>query len=229
MRVVVNERLVKRRAETAQRAMTIGMMMLLIALVLSFNLRYIWLAYLLMLAGVVLLNWGVSSGNKWLRKPRIDQELAKALKGLDHGHRLYNYLLPAEHVLLSPAGLFVLKVKQQDGKISCRGEKWRRQFSLRRLLRALIEPPLGNPSKQARLETDKLRRFMTKHLPGVDVPMQPVVVFINPKADLDVVEPVLPAMSLNALKAYLRSATQERMAPQETLQALANLFDEQAT
>ena len=229
MRVLVNEQLIKKRAGAAQRSMTLGLMALVVALVLSFNRRTVLFAYPVMVIGAILLNWGASAGGKWLREPRVDQTLAKALKGLDHGYRLYNYLLPAEHVLLSPAGLVVLKVKLQDGKISCRGEKWHRRLSFGRFLRALLEAPLGNPSKQARQETDRLRRFVANHFPEMNVPMQAVIVFIDPKAQLDVIEPAMPAMTLSPLKAYLRDTTKNRTIPQETLKALTNLFDEQAT
>ncbi len=228
MRLVINDKLAERRSRAAQRALTIGIMLLLSALGASFYPRYVLLAYPLMLLATILLTWATRTGDKWSGDSRSDKVLAKVLKGLDHRHRLYSYLLPAEHVLLSPAGIFVLKVKRQDGEISCHSGKWRRRFSLGRLLRMLSEEQLGNPTKQARLETGKLRRFVASHLPDVDVPIQPVIVFINPRAELDVVEPTMPAMLLSALKAYLRNAMADRKMPQERLKALIDLFSEQA-
>jgi len=228
MRVIVNEVLVEKRAGMAQRAVTIGLMLLIAAMLLSFNPRFVLLAYGILLPGLVVINWGARTAGKWLRKPRVDQMLAKALKGLGRGHRLYSYLLPAEHVILSPAGLFILKVKLQDGEISCRGEKWHRRFTLGLLLRLFSEGWLGNPSKQARSETEKVRHFVTSYLPDIDVPMQPVVVFADPKAEIDVTEPTVPVMPLRDLKAYLRRSTEEKAMPREALKALTDLFDEQA-
>jgi hypothetical protein len=209
--------------------MTIGVMLLFGAMVLSFNRRFVLHAYGLLLVGLVVVNWTGHAAGKWLRKPRVDQELAKALKGLSHSHRLYSYLLPAEHVLLSPTGLFVLKAKLLDGRIFCHGDHWRRQMSLGRLVRLLSEERLGNPSKQAQRETDVMRRFVTSHLPDMDVPMQPVVVFVDPKAELSVVEPTVPVVPMRDLKAYLRESVGERPMPRQTLKALTDLFDEQAT
>lgn len=229
MRVITNEPLVEKRARAAQRGMTIGVVLLFGAMFLSFNPRFVLLAYGLMLVGLVVVNWTGHAAGKWLRKPRVDQTLAKALKGLGHSHRLYSYLLPAEHVLLSPTGLYVLKAKLLDGRISCHGDSWRRQLSLGRLVRMLSEERLGNPSKQAQSETEMMRRFVTSHLPDVDVPMQPIVVFVDPKVELSVVEPTVPVVPLRDLKAHLRESTGEKPMPREALKALTDLFDEQAT
>ncbi|MGQ9492963.1 MAG: nuclease-related domain-containing protein [Anaerolineae bacterium] len=227
MRVITNEPLIKKQATAARRALTIGLTLLFAAMMLSLNPRSMLMAYLVMLLGIIVLNWAAVRGNKWLRNPRFDQELVKVLKGLNHGSRLYHYVLPADHVLLSPAGLFVLKVKPQEGQISCHGEKWRHHFNLGRFLRTLFEERLGNPTRQALLETERLRRFIAKHLPDAEVPIQPVIVFTHPKAELDVVEPTMPVLPLEDLKAYLRNATTKKNLRQETLQALTQLFDEQ--
>lgn len=229
MRVIVNEPLIKKEATTARRIITIGLVLLFAAMLLSFNPRSLLAAYLTMLLGILLLNWGAIRGNKWLRNPRADQELGKVLKGLNQGLRLYHYVLPTDHVLLSPAGLFVLLVKPQEGQISCHGRKWHHHFNLGRFLRTLFEERLGNPTKQVQRETEKLQRFLAKHLPDSDVPIQPVIVFSHPKATLDIVEPVVPVMHIGTLKAYLRNATAQKALRHETLKTLADLFDEQAT
>jgi hypothetical protein len=229
VRTIINEPLVEKRAGTAQRALTIAVVMLFGAMFLSFNPRFVLLAYGVLLVALVVVNWAGHAAGKWLRKPRVDQTFAKALKGLSHDYRLYSYLLPAEHVMLSPTGLFILKAKLLDGRISCHGERWHRQFSLGRLLRLLSEERLGNPSKQAQSETEMVRRFVTSYLPDMDVPMQPVVVFVDPKAELSVVEPTVPVVPLRDLRAYLRKPVGERAMPREMLKTLTDLFDEQAT
>jgi len=227
MRIIVNSELVNKRAHTAQRALTTGVMLLVIALIASFYPRYVSLAYIIMLLATVLLVWATRTGNKWLGELRADKLLSKVLKGLDHRYRLYNYVLPAEHVLLAPAGLFVLLVKRQDGKVSYRGGKWHRQFNWRRIFGILSEEWLNDPCKQARIEAEKLHHFVATNLPDVDVPIQPVIVFVDPQVELDVVNPTVPAVTLGALKAYLRSAVGDKKLPNKTLEALVDLFDGQ--
>jgi hypothetical protein len=227
MRVIVNEDWVKRRATTAHRGVLVGVGLLVAAAVLSFNPSYVVRAYGLIIPGVILASWASRAGDKWLREPRADQALAKALKGLTHGFRLYSYVLPAEQVILSPAGLFVLKVKHQVGRISCHGGKWHRPLTLQRVWRFLPEEPLGNPTKQVQDEMESMERFLSQ-LPNADVPMSPVIVFTESEADLEIVEPTVPVMPLGELKAYLRRASKGQALAKQTHKALLDLFDEQA-
>jgi hypothetical protein len=226
MRVVVNERLIKSRANAAKNATTIGLIMLVFALIASFNPRFVAIAYVSLLISLPLVGWGINRAEKWLRDPRPDQLVSKALKGLDHSHQLYVSMLPVEQVLLGPNGVFVLLIRLADGKISCHGDKWRRKFVFWRLFRLFSEEPLGNPSKQALTQADKLRRLVTARLPDQDVPIYPVIVFVAPHVELEVVDPAVPAVLLSDLKTRLRSVHGEM--PHTTYKALADWLDEQA-
>jgi hypothetical protein len=226
MRVIVNEKLVTKRSTAARNATTIGLVLLVLTVILSFRPGYVLAAYGVLLISFVLLGWGAGRGARWLQEPRPDQRVAKALKGLDNKYQLYSFLLPAEQVLLCPTGLFVLLLKLTDGKIKCHGEKWHRKFTFWHIFLWLAEERLGNPSKRANAEAQKLRRFVTNRLPEADILIQPVIVFVDPKAELEVVEPTVPAMLLSELKAYLRDA--KTALPQKTYQALTQLFNEQA-
>ena len=202
---------------------------MLAAVALSFNPRWVLLAYALLFVSFFVVNRGTRAAGKWLRSPRVDQMLAKALKGLHGDQRLYSYVLPADHVMLSSRGLFVLLTKAQSGQISCRRDHWRRRLSLGLLIRLLSEERLGNPSKQAQSVTDKVRAVIRNHLPDMEVPIQPVVVFVDPNAELDILEPMVPALSLQGLKAYLRSAAQGEPMPRGTMKPLSDWLDEIAT
>jgi len=226
MRTVVNQALITKQATRARRAIILAIAMLLLAAVLSFNPQFLLPAYIIMILGSVVLHWGGRSIGKWIGEPRIDQSLAKALKNVDHGYQLYSYVLPADHVIIGPPGLFVLKVKPHDGNISCRGDKWHRAFEWRHLWRFLSQESLGNPTKQVNEEVAKTRRFLSEHLPDVNVPVHPLIVFVNPEAHLEIVEPQVPVLHLRDLKAYLRKAEHGDAIPGKTLQALITLFDE---
>jgi len=229
MRVMIDEKLTEKRAQLTQRALVVGTVLLAIALVASFTPRYVLPAYAVVILGTIVTTWGARTGSKWLGDLRGDRVLAKVLKGLDNRYRLYSYLLPAEHVLLSPTGVFALRLQRQEGRISCRGEKWHRPFSLSRVVNLLSEEQLGDPNKRARREAADLLKFVANGLPSVDVPIQPLIVFVNSKAELDVAKPAIPAMPIGALKRYLRSADKDVGISKETHRALVELFDEQAT
>jgi WS/DGAT/MGAT family acyltransferase len=52
--------------------------------------------------------------------------------------------------------------------------------------------------------TGALRRYLDKHLPGVEVPVSPVIVFGSDKAEVDAGESPIPAMHAKKLKDWLR-------------------------
>ena len=228
MRAIVNEPLIEKRSTWGRRIMSLGFAILLFAVLLSFNRQTLLGAYVVMLIGLSILNAGLFVGGKWMRKPRVDELLDKALKGVNHSSRLYNYLLPVDHVILAPVGLFVLTLKSQDGQIVAQGEEWRRRLNLWGSFRALFQPWMGNPGRQARKKVAKVQSWLQTHLPDAEVPVRPVIVFMNPKAELQLEDPAVPAAALADLKGYLRTALKEKRLPQTTLKALTDLCDEQA-
>ena len=225
MRVVTNDRLITSKSGMVRNAMTVGLVLMAVAAVAALQPRYIAYAYASLLVSFPLVNWGGRGAAKWLRSPRPDQVVAKALKGLDHSSQLFCYVLPAENVLLCPTGLFVLCVKTPEGAISCRGAKWSRRLRLPQLLAVLYDERLGNPSRQARREAEKLRAFVAAHLPEANATVTPLVVFTSPQVTLEVVEPTVPAMLVRDLKAHLRGTVGTLASPD--YKALASLFNEQ--
>jgi hypothetical protein len=95
MRVVTNDRLISRKAGIVRNAMTVGLVLMAVAAVAAFQPRYIAYAYASLLISFPLVNWGGRGAAKWLRSPRPDQVIAKALKSLDHSFQLFCYVLPA--------------------------------------------------------------------------------------------------------------------------------------
>jgi hypothetical protein len=224
MRHIVNEHLVEKRTGLVRQVITFCLILLLGATALSFNRQSVLLAYGLMFPGTLGLAWAARAATKWLQRPRVDEQTAKALKGLDQTYGLYSYLLPAEHVLVGPIGMFVLELKPQMGKVYCQGEKYRRKVALKQLLPALAEEWLGKPAKRARSDVQKMQRLLAERLPEHDVPAQPVVVFTNPNVELEVVEPAIPTMHLRDFRSYLRTVSAKALSP-DTLRALAELLD----
>jgi hypothetical protein len=169
--------------------------------------------------------------SKWVRQPRADQTLVKALKGLDQRHTLYNYFLPAEHVLVAPYGVFVFQVQDQDGEIRYLNNRWQQRFSWRRFLRRLGQIGLGNPTREAQASAAKVSQWFASHesLAEAQVPIAPVVIFVNPDAQLDVVNPPLPVLTTKGMKSLIRQAQKENAAiPANMLQEIEKVCDAKA-
>lgn len=237
MKVITNQELIARKVRVAKMGGRLG-----IALTLAGVVTY-WLLFIrpqnetislpgfLISWGILLVGFGIGSyGNRqmtlWVQEPRVDQALGQALKGLDDRHYLYNYLLPANHVLLAPYGVFVLKAKGVEGRVYCHRDRWRRDFNLWRFIRGFAPEPLGNPTREAEKEIEALRRFTHQQLPEREVEIGGIVVFTNPKVYLEVGSSRFPVLPLRNLKAHLRKLAKEEPLPAAFRQELQSVFEE---
>ncbi|MBI3537569.1 MAG: NERD domain-containing protein [Chloroflexi bacterium] len=186
MRLFTNTKLIERQARIARYATFGGLAVLVGSLLLSFTSENILLAYVTLSVGFILAYIGSALANKYIREPRADHALEKALKGFDNKHQLYNFLLPAPHVLLTPNGLIVFKVKPNEGRVMLEGEKWREPFRLSRVFGGMGREPLANPGAQLRAEIARLKKFLaTKMSNAALVPIDGYVIFTDPKVQLE--------------------------------------------
>jgi len=231
VKVVTNEKLIESRTRIAKLANFGGLGILILAMALSFRPGKIIWAYVALILGLVLVSVATYNASKWVKEPRSDQLLAKAMKGFGRNYRLYNYTLPVDHALLCPYGLLILKVKGQEGEIVCQGKKWHRKFSLRRLWELFFQESLGNPTMEVQREIEALRRFIGSAglSPDAEVPIEGVIVFTNPKAKLEISDPLVPVVHIRELKPFLRKLRGRSPIPEDTHKALARFFDEAST
>lgn len=228
MQVRTDEELIVRKSIVAKVGSGVGLVLVFIGvLLLWMPWGYPW-SYLVVLLGFVIGSVGNRQMNRWVNEPRADQVLSRALRGFDDKHYLYNYILPADHVLLAPYGLFVIKAKGTEGRIRCLKDRWQRDFSLLRLLRGFAPEPLGNPTKETRREMERLTEYIAERL-GKEVEVKGMIVFTHPQLQLEVGGATLPTMWLKGLKSHLRKAARGGEIPEEIRKELVRIFDEAAS
>jgi len=225
MRTTSDKEMIARGGRVGQVANLMGMVMVLGGLLASFT-PWKVITVVLIILGVVMYTIGNRGLEQATREPRLIQQLEEALRGFDDRYHLYNHLLPGDHVLLTPHGVFVLVVRGMDGKIRCFKNKWLRDFSLRRLLRFFTEEPLGNPTREAQRQVEKVQEYIEERSPEAEVEVQAVIAFLNPEARLEVTGSSVPVLPLRRLRSYIRKASQQQEIAPETLAALTELFDQ---
>jgi hypothetical protein len=225
MRITTNEEMVARGARTGQLATFIGLVMVFGGLIASFT-QYRMMTIFLVALGVVMYTLGNRGQEQSVREPRLIQNLGETLNEFDDRYHLYNHVLPADHVLLTPHGLFVLVVRGMGGRIRCFQDKWVRNFTLGRVLRFFTEESLGNPSKEAQQDVEKLEKYLQEHAPDLKPEIQALVVFTDPTARLEITSASVPVLPLRRLKSHVRKAAGRMEMPGETLAALTRLFNE---
>jgi len=228
VQIRTDEELIVRKSVAAKLGSGVGLVLVLSGLIL------LWVpwgspwSYLAVLLGFVIGSAGNRQMNRWVNEPRADQVLSRALRGFDDRHYLYNYILPPDHVLLAPYGLFVIKAKGVEGRIRCLKDRWQRGFSLLRLLRGFAPETLGNPTKETRREMERLIEYIAQRLPGEEIEVKGVIIFTHPQVQLEVRGAILPIMLLRSLKTHLRKAAKGGEMPEEIRKELVRIFDEAA-
>lgn len=227
MRIVTNENKITRGARLGKFGTLGGLGLLLAGLIVSLAAKttaLLWLPFVCLLLGIVISSIGAANMNRWVRQPRADQALEQALKGFDDQYRLYNYVLPAPHVLLSPAGLFVITMMGQDGVIQFEGGKFRRNFSLGRIFRFMADEGLGKPFAEGDAQLQALRKLLDQHGAGEGIEIQNVLVFYNPRAQVSVMDPLRPVVTPKGLKRAIRRQPEAKL-PSAQYHQMQELFE----
>lgn len=210
MQVITNERLIKNRARLGRVASFAGLAVLVLGLVASLSPQWLLASFGCLFVGFLLSQVGIYNANRWVKEPRADQTLVKVLKGFDDRYYLYNYVLRAPHVLLTPFGLCVINPKHQAGKVHCEGERWRRDLGWKRILRLFGQEGLGNPTREVKAEVERLSKWASGQVSQWEVPIEGVIVFTNPEVDLEIENPAVPVLDGKQFKSLLRNLSKER-------------------
>lgn len=131
-----------------------------------------------------------------------EEAVTRALQKLDSSFRVFHdIVLPGErqnidHVVVGPAGTFVIETKNLHGIIRCYEDEWTRKKVGRR---GTIYPVnIGNPSKQAKRNAVFLKNWLQSE--NIDVGyIVAVVVFTNEDAELKLVKPTVKIVHVDDL------------------------------
>jgi hypothetical protein len=188
MKVVANRPRLAARAQIANFLSISGLVALLAGVVLPLIVPSLGqvVPLIIIVAGIIVSMIGIYHANRWVRKPRPEERLSKALKGLDDMFVLYHYpsSLHCDHILLTPQGVVVLETVNLAGQIIYKDERWSERMTMGRALRSVVEERLGDPDRSALAVQANLAARLSQ-LTGQSIPVKPVIVFTHPAADLD--------------------------------------------
>ncbi len=216
MKIYIDRQKLNARASLANVASVGGLMVLLASVVVPvFVPGAATVSLILLIAGASTAMVGIYLANRWIRKPRPEESLDKALKAFDDHYRMYHYpALPCDHVLLTPAGVTAFEVVNLNGSFSYRDGRWKEAMTMGRALRYLVEPRVGDPVVVARELAEELGDRIRKDLgPEATVPIKALTVFTHPGVDLEIEGPSFPACRLDKLR-KLSTLNAARLTPE---------------
>jgi hypothetical protein len=222
MNIITNEKLIKRNTRIAQIAGLTGLAVLAGSMILVFTRpEQFGLTWGLLLAGFLLSQVGIYFTNRWGRRPRPDEHLTNALKGLGRDYSIFHFTTPTPHLLVGPAGVWVLLPHYQRGTITYERGRWRQRGGgfLLNYMKIFGQEGLGRPDLEIDAEKESILRFLRKLMPDSEISaVQAALVFTNEDAQLiDLDEAPAPTLPAKKLKEFIRKTAKTK--PLSTLKA----------
>jgi len=212
MKIASNTKLITRNNKIGRYTTFASLAILGIGLYISFTApeAFSWSLGALVI-GFLLSQVGLTYSSKFGKSPRPDESLTQALKGLEDKFTLYHYESPTNHLLVGPAGVWVLLPYFQAGTIRYNAAKNRwTQKGGNFFLKMFGQENLGRPDTEIQYGINETRKFLEKQLPGTELPeIRAALLFFNEKTELAVEGAPYPAIKADKAKDFFRKRVKD--------------------
>ncbi len=212
MKIISNKKIIQRNKKIGQIATIASLVILGIGLFLSFKQIYINWSFAALLIGFILSQVGMNYGAKWGGTTTIDERFNLALKGLDQKYSLYHYSTVVPHLLVGPAGIWILAPFHQRGTITFdqKTGRWKQKGG-NLYLKIFGQESLGRPEFEIQSLEKTFRKFLEKNLEQPEiVKFNTALVFTNEKTEIQTENPSHPTLSEKKLKDFIRQRAKEK-------------------
>src|SRR5512143_802275 len=222
MRIVKNEKLIKRNSRIGQYTSFAALAVLGVGMYISMKRPDLFFyAMLALILGFVMTQIGMFFSNRFGRSPRPDEQLDAALKGLPGDTVIYHYVTPVSHVLVGAPGVWILEPRHQRGKVTYERNRWRLKGGgfMQAYMSLFGQEGLGRPDIDIANDTNQLQKFLAKRMEGQEIPpIQAALVFTSEEAEVDAPEAPNPSLKIKQLKEFMRQRLKERPVGQLALE-----------
>jgi hypothetical protein len=232
MKITKNEKLIKRNA-------SIGSWTSMAALIIWGGTTYLMftrpadsqlLLYttIAFVVGLILMYIGSYMGMRFGGSPRPDERLDAAFKGLQNEFVMYHYTTPVSHLLVGPAGVWVIKPYHQHGQVTFKKNRWRLSGGgfMQAYARFFGMDGFGRPELDIEGEVQSLTKYLSRKMDESEIPeINAMLVFTNENIELDTENAPMPAMKLKQIKEFMRQKAKEKKLSVETLNQLKTVLE----
>ncbi|HSJ86047.1 MAG TPA: hypothetical protein VK909_02480, partial [Anaerolineales bacterium] len=224
-------KLIKRNSKIGNWTSLAALVVLGVGMFISFKRQDLFVyALVALLAGFTLTQIGMYMGNRYGRSPRPDEKLDAGMKGLPGDYSIYHYTTPASHLLVGPAGVWVLMPYHQRGQVVYRKNRWKISGGgfLQSYMRIFGQESLGRPDIETDNEIAKLQKYLAKQMDESQIPaIKPLIVFTNDEVEIDAENAPIPVMKVKQVKDFIRQRAKEKPIGQLQLAAVKEALPEQ--
>lgn len=229
MKIIKNEKLIQRNGKIGGWLSLGALAVLGGGMYISFT-KPEWFIYSLvcLVLGFILTQMGMYMSNRWGRSPRPDEKIDTSLKGLHSEFNLYHYSSPVSHLLVGPAGVWVLLPYQQAGVAYFEKNRWKIKGGgfMQAYMRIFGQEGIGRPDLEADTETALVKKFLVKHLEENAIPeVKAVMVFTHDQVEVEAGESPIPAMKIKRLKEFIREESKTRTLTSSQIQQITKTLE----
>jgi hypothetical protein len=231
MKIIKNEKLIQRNGKIGSWTSLAALVVLGLGMYISFTRTELFVISLAsLLIGFTLTQVGMYMGNKYGRSPRPDEKLDAGLKGLPNEFTIYHYNTPASHLLVGPAGVWVLRPYHQRGQVSFKKNRWRMSGGgfLQSYLRLFGQENIGRPDVEIEGEIHSVKKYLAKQMDESEIPdIKGLMVFASDEVEIDGEDSPIPALKIKQLKDFMRQKAKEKVLSTEALNKIKSVLSKE--
>ena len=233
MKIIKNEKLIRRNGRIGNWTMISALIILgggmYVSISNSANPQMFTYSAFSLIAGFILMQIAIYMGNRYGRSPRPDEKLDSGLKGLPNEFVMYHYTTPASHLLVGPAGVWVILPYHQRGQVTFKKNRWHISGGgfLQSYMRIFGQEGLGRPDLEIDGEINSLTKYLKKQMDESEIPeIDAMMVFTSDDVEIDAGDATVPALKLKQIKEFIRKKSKEKRLSPAVLDKLKSLFDQ---
>ena len=185
MKIVRNDKLIKRNKTIGNVASIAGIAILIFGLVMSFNADAVktLISFIALIVGFVVSQLSTYFVTRFGRQPRYDEVIAENLSKLNDNYTFYVYSTPVPMVLVGPAAIWIPITLQAGGEIYY-DKKWKQRGG-RLMLKLFGQENIGKPTMDIDSNVAEIAKILKKEMPANQaLPIKGILVSMNPETKI---------------------------------------------
>lgn len=185
-------------------------------------------SYLILIPSYVLVQVAIYMANRWGRSPRPDEIVVSSLKGLNNQYSLYNYSAGVSHLLISPAGIWIIKPYHQAGLITYNPDKKRyeQKGGGNFIIKLFAQEGIPNIERESEKALSDYHKYLNAN--NIDIDLEPKIVnlFYSDKAEIRANSAPNLTLPAGKFKEHLRKMAKKENIPDPVLKKITDQLPE---
>lgn len=211
MKIISNKKIIERNSKLSFGSALLSPVLIAISAWLFFDSEEnLGLSLSLLVVGFIFYQVGITT-KRWSRG--TDQTLNNVLRRLDDNYTLYHFTTPVSHLLVGPAGIWILAPRYARGIVTFneKRKRWKltRSSAGSKVFSVFMEG-LGRPDLELVGEAGALDRYLKKHWEYKEHPhVDGAIIFMDDRVEIEADNAPVPTLKVGKLREFIRAQEKE--------------------